>query len=293
MTTPSIPAAPLTSKFTHAVRSEWTKVRTIRSTWICLGLAVLFAVGLSILVPSLVAHHWSTRSLADKANYDPTSIPLVGVGLAQLVIGVFGALVITSEYSSGAIRTSLAAVPRRGVLLGAKATVLGVLTLVVAEIITFTSFLVGSSVLLASGGRTIGANESLVQQLTSTHIPVATLATPGVAAAVFRSGLYLTLLILIVLGIGFIVRNTAGTIAIFVALILIIPAILGALPQSISRPIVEHMPSSLGSAMGSTHARTTDFAGTLLNPWAATLLMMVYAAAVLLIGWFTLNRRDA
>lgn len=280
-------------RLSHAVRSEWTKVRSIRSTYICLGLAVIFALGLAILVPSLIAHHWAERSFSDKANYDPTSVPLVGVGLAQLVIGVFGALVITSEYSSGSIRTTLAAVPKRGTLLCAKAIVLGILVLIVGEIMTFASFLVGSSVLLASGGRVMKANETLAQQLASTHIPVATLATPGIAIAVFRSGLYLALITLFVLGLGFIFRNTAGTIATFVAIILIVPAILGALPQSISRPIVEHMPSSLGSAMMSSHQRTTDFAGNLLSPWPAAALLTLYVLALLLIAWALLNRRDA
>ncbi len=281
------------SRFTNAVRSEWTKIRTIRSTWICLGLALVLGIALSILVPSLVAHNWAHRGLQDKANYDPTSLPLVGVGLAQLVMGVFGALVITSEYSSGSIRTSLAAVPRRGIFLGAKATVLGFLTFVVAEILTFAAFLVGSSVLLASGGQTMKPNETLAQQLMASHIPVATLATSGVALAVFRSGLYLALITLFVLGLGFIIRNTAGTIATFVAIILIIPAILGVLPASIKRPIVEHMPSALGSSMASTHQRTTDFAGTLIDPWGATALLAIYVLVMLLLAWVLLKRRDA
>jgi hypothetical protein len=286
-------AASKGSHFTNAVRSEWTKIRTIRSTWICLGLAVFVGIGLSILVPSLVAHNWATRGISDKANYDPTSLPLVGVGLAQLVMGVFGALVITSEYSSGSIRTTFAAVPRRGILLSAKATVLGILTFFVAELFTFAAFLIGSSVLLASGGRTINPTDTLAQQLTSSHIPVATLSTSGVAFAVFRSGLYLALITLFVLGLGFIIRNTAGTIATFVAIILIIPAILGVLPHSISRPIVEHMPSALGSSMASTHQRTTDYAGTLINPWGATALLAIYVIIILLIAWALVKRRDA
>src|SRR5580700_9257515 len=117
--------------FSDVLRAEWTKARTVPSTMWTLLVATVLGIGLSALISAIAANHYAKSSLSDKLTWDPTSISNAGFGIAQLAIGVLGVLFITSEYSSGSIGSSLAAVPRRGRLLGAKSIVITVLSFVV------------------------------------------------------------------------------------------------------------------------------------------------------------------
>jgi hypothetical protein len=256
-------------------------------------LVVLTFIGFAVLIPALQANDWAHHKPSEKLAYDPVSITQLGLIFGQLIIGVFAALTITSEYSTGSIRTTLTAVPRRISLLTAKAAVVAALVFVIAEITAFASFFVGSATLLGFGGQRIKAGYTLEDQIRATHIPVSSIGDPGVFWAVFRGGLYLVLIALFALGIGFILRSTAGSISLFVALFLVIPGVIQALPKSISAQIQPRLPSNLGAAMNSTHARVTDFGGHLLGAWPATFLLFFYCVVLLALGAWLFTKRDA
>ena len=194
---PADPAAGRHAGFAGLLRAEWTKIRSVRSTVWTLVIFVVVCIGFTALIAWLTESHWYGPRAASRdatAISDPVGFILgTGVGLGQLAIGVLGVLVITSEYSSGVIRASLLAVPRRLPVLAAKAVVFAVLLLVVTEIVAFCSFFVGSAILHA-------------------HVPVS-LSGSGVTRAVAGAGLYLTVLGLLALAIGTMIRHTAGAIS--------------------------------------------------------------------------------
>jgi hypothetical protein len=277
----------------HAIRSEWTKLRSVRSTWISLAVIVVAGIGLSALVSNVEATRWANLGPVDRAQFDPVRFSQTGEFISQFVVGVLGALVVTSEYSTGSIRTTLAAMPRRTTVLVAKAMVVGAVVFVVTQITAFISFFVSQEVLTAHGGKALPAGSSIVTQLRTSVIPVVTLANGGAVRAVILCGVYLTLLTLIALGIGFILRHSAGAISLYVGLLLVIPLVIGILPSSISGSIEKYLPSNLGLAMIVVTTRKTDFAGVLLSPWAATGLLALYAAIIVALACWVLARRDA
>jgi hypothetical protein len=277
----------------HAILSEWTKLRSVRSTWIALLVVVVAGVGLSALVSNIEAGRWALLGPVDRLEFDPVRFSQTGEFLSQFVVGVLGALIVTSEYSTGSIRTTLACMPRRTTVWAAKGIVVAAVVFVVSEVTAFVSFLVSQAVLTAHGGRPLPAGSSIGAQLRSSTIPVVTLANGGATRAVFLCGIYLTLLTLIAFGIGFVLRHTAGAISLYVGLLLVIPLVIQIFPSSIGHPIEKFLPSNLGLAMIVVTTRKTDFAGVLFSPWAALGLMALYAAAMVLLGAWVLARRDA
>jgi hypothetical protein len=255
--------------FADVVRSEWTKARTVPSTlWTLIATAVI-GIGLGALVSAIAANHYAKSSLSNKLTWDPTSISSSGFAIAQLAIGVLGILLITSEYSTGAIGSSLAAVPRRGRLLGAKAVVLAVLIFVVAEIITFASFFIG-------------------QALISGHAPTATLGDPTVLRALIGGGLCGALIALMGLALGTMLRHAAGAIAVLVAILFVLPGIAAALPASIEHTVQEYWPTQAGGQVTVVvHTANT------LSPWAGFGLFFLFVAVLSGLAFALLNRRDA
>ncbi len=214
--------------------------------WTLLVAAVL-GIGLGALISSLAGNHYAKSSLSDKLTWDPTSISNAGLGIAQLSIGVLGVLLITSEYSSGAIRSTLAAVPRRARLLGNAASLSPrsmALTFVVVEIIAFVAFFVG-------------------QALISGHAPTANLGQAGVLRALIGAGLYGALLGMTGLAFGTIIRNAAGAIAVLVAILYVLPGIAAALPASIEHKVQEYWPTQAGGQI-----TTVVHTSNTLSPWA-------------------------
>ena len=275
------------------IPSEWTKLRSVRSTWISLVVIVIAGVGLSALVSNIEAGRWATLGFADRAQFDPVRFSQTGEFISQFVVGVLGALIVTSEYATGSIRTTLATVPRRMSVLAAKGIVVASVVLVVTEVTAFVSFFVGQAVLAAHGARILPAGSTILTQVNSSKIPMVGITDAGAARAVFLCGIYLTLLTLIAFGFGFILRHTAAAISLFVGVLLVIPLIIQVLPSSISNPIEKFLPSNLGLAMIVVTTRKTDFAGVLMTPWAATATLAVYTVAVVAIGAWVLVRRDA
>jgi ABC-2 type transport system permease protein len=251
------------------LRSEWTKLRSVRSTFWALTVTVVLGVGLGAVISAATAHGYARSSASGKLSWDPTGVSLDGVAVAALAIAVLGVLCISSEYSSGMIRTSLTAVPKRGRVLAAKSLVFAAVTFVVGEATTFTAFFVG-------------------QALISGHAPHAALGDPGVARAVAGAGLYLTALAVLSVAAGALLRHPAAAIACLMAVLLVLPGIAQALPDSWRNPVTEFWPTQAGGQLTSVyHSAHT------LQPWPGFGVMCLFVAIVYAIAWTLLDRRDA
>lgn len=259
------------------VRSEWTKMRSVRSTVWTLAVTIVAVVGIGALSTWLTARNWSHRGLAERLAFDPTGRSLAGLFLGQIALGVLGVLVMSAEYTTGTIRATLAAVPRRPLVLVGKVVVFGAVALVTAEVITFAAFELG-------------------QQLLKGTTPYATLGQPGVLRAVSGAGLILAVLGLFALGLATIIRHTAGSIAAFVGLLLVLPLIIQAFPTSVSNAVDRYMPLVIAEHMTLTRAHGGAFGGgggPAFSPWVGFGLLCGYAVAALVIGAVLLQRRDA
>jgi ABC-2 type transport system permease protein len=255
--------------FGDAARSEWTKLRSVRSTSWALSVIVVLGIGLGAVISAATAHGYARSSVSGKLSWDPTGVSLDGMAFASLVIAVLGVLCIGSEYSSGMIRTSLIAVPKRGRILAAKSLVFAAVTFVVGEATSFAAFFVG-------------------QALISGHAPTAALGDPGVARAVTGVGLYLTALALLSVAAGTLLRRPAAAIACMIAVLLVLPGIAQALPDSWQNPVNEFWPTLAGSQLLSVH-----HAAHTLQPWPGFGVMCLFVAIVYAIAWTLLDRRDA
>jgi ABC-type transport system involved in multi-copper enzyme maturation permease subunit len=254
-------------RLSHVIKSEMAKIVTLRSTAITLGLTVVAGLLVTGLVTNAALHHGP-----DFYNgFDPTQNALTGLIVAGLTGGVFGALLITAEYSSGTIRTTLAATPRRPLLLAVKVGVAAVATAVFCELLSFVSFFLGQAIL--SGG---GA-------------PSASLGSAGALRAVFMTGLFIALLALMSFGFGLICRGTAAAIASFVGVVFVLPLVM----RGISHPDMRYVPTHI---LTNSIMATVPQEGGVVQPLSAAiglLLMAIYAAIVLVIGGVLFMKRDA
>ena len=251
------------------LRSEWTKLRTVRSTVWTLGATAVAGIGASAVATAVTSARWATESAANRSAFDPTEVSLTGVYLAgTLLIGVLGILAMSGEYATGTIRATLAAAPRRPMVFAAKIVVFGVVALVVSEIVAFASFLLGQA-LLASPAE---------------H---ATLSSPGALRAVAGIGLFLCVVGLLALGIAVLVRHTAGAISAYVGVILVLPIIVAAFPGSLEHQIERLLPLEIGSVM------INNSAPEAFGPWAGLLILCGYTALILAAGTVLLIHRDA
>lgn len=265
------------------LRAEWTKLVSVRSTLWSFALAAVLSVGLAALATAEVRAHWATMAPPQRLTFDPTGQSLVGVFFAQLVIGVLGVLVVTGEYSSGTIRATFAAAPNRLRVLVAKGAVFGAATLVLAEVLAFVSFFLGQALLTAPAHHD-------------------TLTTPGALRAVVGSGLYLCVLGLLAMALGVIIRHGAGAIGAFVGVLLVLPIIVQALPNSIGQPMRKFLPAMIGNHMiRVTHAIRLHGGHVVgaanpngfFSPWVGFAILCAYAAGLLVIAGVLLVRRDA
>ncbi len=277
-----------------AMAAEWTKLWSVRSTMWTLA-------AMSVAVIGLCAISTGTVGASDIID-DPTRRSLIGVFLGQLIFGVLGVLVMSAEYGTGTIRATLSAVPRRSVVLAAKIVVFGVVAVVVSEALTFSAFGVGQAIL--SGKHAVGPSARILQHAQQLGVPVprqlpaslftgsASLGQPDVLRAVVGAGLYLAVLGLLALGLATIIRHTAGAIAAFVGVVLVLPLIVQALPTSISNAVARYLPANIGLVMFSTHG-VPDRIGPAFSPWAGFGLLALYAVVILGLGCWVLVRRDA
>jgi ABC-2 type transport system permease protein len=255
---------------TRAVAGEWTKFITVRSTLWSLGVGVLLTIAFPIIFAAVTASHWSHMSLHDRADRHPLDIALAGVNVAQLAIAVLGVLVITGEYSTGMIRSSLIAVPKRLPVLWSKLVVFGV----VSFLLTLPAVLVG-----------FFASQAI---LNTHHILQISFGAPGVARSVIGGALYVMLVGIFALAIGAILRNTAGGIATFAGIFFVIPPLMNILPTSWNNAISKWLPSEAGRQLFSLTRGAHS-----LSPLAGGLLFACYCVLAIVIAAVLLVRRDA
>lgn len=253
----------------RVLRSEWIKLRTLRSTFYTLIATAVVLIGFGALFSAFSASNWDSMSAHERADFDPSGTSLQGYFLAQITVGVLGVLMITGEYATGMIRASLAAVPRRLPVLWAKAGLFAVVIWVVATAGALAAFLLGQSLL---GAKHIGVS----------------LSDPGVARTVFGTGLYLTVVGLLGVAIGALIRNTAGGIATVFGMLLILPVLAEALPSSWGDHISQWLPSTAGQSLLSLHHEAHTLA-----PWTGFTVFCLYAVVALAGAAFLLKRRDA
>jgi ABC-2 type transport system permease protein len=249
--------------------SEWTKLHSLRSTRWSLLTATVLTIGLPLLFAAVTASHWAHMDPHERADRNPLDIALAGVNVSQLAIAVLGVLVITGEYSTGMIRASFTAVPKRLPVLWAKTGVFAAVTFL----------LMLPSVVIA-----FFASQAI---LSRHHILQISFSQPGVARSVIGGALYLTLVGMLALAVGAIVRNTAGGIAAFAALFFVIPPLLNVLPSSWNNAINPWLPSEAGRSVFSlTHGAHS------LAPWPGFALFAGYTALTLGVAAVLLVRRD-
>jgi ABC-2 type transport system permease protein len=278
----------------RAMAAEWTKLWSVRSTIWTLVATVVAVVGLCVLGTATV----SPSEIID----DPTRRSLIGIFLGQLIFGVLGVLVISAEYGTGTIRATLSALPRRPVVLTAKVLVFGAVAVVVSEVLSFSAFAVGQAILSAKHAVGTSAVAGLRAKQLGVKIPhsfqgllstgSASLGQAGVLRAVVGAGLYLAVLGLLALGLGTIIRHTAGAISAFVGVVLVLPLIVEALPTSISHAVARYLPSNIGLVMFSTNG-LPDRIGPAFSPWTGFAILVLYTMVILGIGCWVLVRRDA
>jgi ABC-2 type transport system permease protein len=255
--------------FRNVAAMEWRKLRTVRSTWYILALFAAAMIGLAMLVMSL--ENYVQMSSADRASFDPTKdVFLLGLLLGQLLLGVLGVLTITTEFSSGMIRATFAAAPSRSLVLAAKAAVLGALTLAAGELSALAAFFAGQAMLKAPA-------------------PHATLDQPGALRAVLMAGAYPALIALISLGIGAILRHTAGAICAIVGVLFVLPVLFAPLGLSIQNTAQKFLPH----VMATNSLTAVRPVANMLSPWLTFGLLYAYAMVTLAVGAWALARRDA
>jgi hypothetical protein len=272
-TRPQIPAWEGKLRVTQlrVVLSEWTKLRTLRSTVWSMLVAVVFTIGLPAIFAAVISSRWSHMRPSEQANRHPLDIALAGVNLSQLAIGVLGVLVITGEYSTGMIRSTLGAVPKRLPVLWAKVVVFASATFA----LMLPSVLIGFFV-----------SQAIVGHIAPLKI---SLSDGGVARAVIGGALYLTVFGVFALALGAITRNTAAGIATIVAIFFVIPPILQiGLPSSWNNDISPYLPSNAGRDIFSLTTSPPD-----LSPWGGFALFVGYTAITIAIAGALLARRDA
>lgn len=256
-----------------ALRSEFTKLRSVRSTYWSLLLLVLAGIAWSVAACAGEAAHWAQTPPGQRTFFDPTQASVVGLALlGQLVVVVLGALAITSEYSTGMIRTSLTVLPRRDVVFAAKAAVLAAVTLIIATATSFAAFFIGQF-LLRSTRHT------------------ATLGQPDVLRAVLACALYIVLSGLFSFGIGAMLRSTAGALTAAYGFLFLVPQLAKALPSQWYADSVRWLPG--GDVINAITTTQRQYPQHLFTAWGEFAVFGGYTVIVLVAGALLLRRRDA
>jgi ABC-2 type transport system permease protein len=266
VTAARLPVGPVTQR--RVAVSEWTKLRSVRSTRWSLLVSLLLIIGIGILVCVIFESRWPHLSPGDRARFHPLRANLAGVNFAQLAIGVLGVLTITAEYTTGMIRASFSAVPKRLPVLWAKTLVFGAVAFAISLPAVFIVFFAGQSI------------------LSGQHINIG-ISHPGVVRALFGAPLYLTVMGLFGLGLGAILRSTAGGISALAAIVFVLPPIISLLPTSVTNSVDPYLPSNAGGAIWTINPDPNTLA-----PWAGFAVFCAYAVAALAVAAILMLRRD-
>jgi ABC-2 type transport system permease protein len=254
----------------RVVRSEWTKLWSLRSTRWSLLAAIVGMAGLGMIIAAFRMGHWSHLSAGERARYDPIDNGVGGYHLAQLAIGVLGVIVMSGEYATGMIRSTLMAVPHRLPVLWAKALVFAAVTFVLMLASSFVSFFE-------------------VQAIVAQRSLQAHLGDPHALRAVVGTALFLTVLGVLSVGLGGLLRTTAGGIAAFVGLLFVLPGITALLPSNIGDAISPYLPLNAGFAVATSTFDNSHH----LAPWTGFGVFCAYAVVAVAAAAVALVRRDA
>ena len=267
------PAIGRNAVFARAVRSEFTKIRSVRSTSWSLALMVLASAAWCVAYCLGTVHNWPTMSPQDRAGFDPAQSSVIGVALlGQLVIVVFGALMFTSEYSTGSMRTSLTVMPRRTALYGAKLATFAAVSLAVAIVSSFGMFFLGQALLGSAHGA-----------VSLTH--------PGVLRSVLITALYAEVCGLIAVGVGALTRNTAAALVVCYGGLTLLPQLLKAMPASVYHALVAWVPG--GDAISVMTSTAGSRPPHMFSAWGELAVFAAYAAILLIAGAVQFRTRDA
>jgi ABC-type transport system involved in multi-copper enzyme maturation permease subunit len=259
-------------RFGNLIRAELTKIRTVRSTVWSLALLVILTIGFTVLIAALTAANWDKADPTTKAQFIGDPVPAIlggGLEFGQLTICVLGVLVLSGEYTTGMIRSSLLAVPRRWPMLVAKAVSFGGLILVIGEIVSFVSFLAGAALL-------------------NSKVPVS-LGDPGVLRAVAGGGLYLAMLGLFAMAVAGLIRHTAGAITAVIGFVLVLAPLAQLIPDPAGKYIHAYLPTEAGQLIVQIHRASGD----VLTPWQGFAVFGGWTLLLLLLAGLALQRRDA
>ncbi|MCM2430537.1 ABC transporter permease [Streptomyces sp. RKAG337] len=255
----------------RVLRSEWAKLWSLRSTWITLGLGLLFLVAFGLIA----SWHYKSRITSgdhmdrDFATSTAVSLSLFGTNFAQLALGVLGVLVTAGEYSTGMIRSTLAAVPRRLPVLWSKSAVFGAVALVVGTVGAFIAFLFGSGIVSGT--------------------PAAlSISDPGVVRSLLAAGLYLGLIGVLGTALGALLRSVAGGISVLVGSLMLVPGLISLLPSSWQDHVRPYLPSEAGASMFALHHEAHT-----LTPTAGLLVFLAWTGLAMAGASWRLMRTDA
>jgi ABC-2 type transport system permease protein len=300
----ALPPATGRAGLAGTIRSEFTKLRSVRSTYWTIAAMFIVSVGIAAIAGFAIANNIHNNP-QNKAGMDATQASLIAFfEFGQLIIAVLGALTITSEYSTGMIRTSLTAMPRRGTIYAAKLIVFTTVTLVVSMITSFTAFFVGQAAMSGSG-----VSASLFHSVT---IPRDVMMSPGpqgpngppnvtfigtvvispgtVLTAIIGCALFVTVVALIAFALGSIIRHTAGAITSVIGLMFVLPIIVAILPDTWRWDIVRFFPDSAGRVLSVTIGQHNPH---LWSAWPQFGVTLIYAAVLLVVGVYLFRKRDA
>ncbi len=254
----------------RVLRSEWTKFRSLRSPAWTLLISVVLTVGIGALVSAAQGSRFDSLPAVMQQQFDPIAVSLSGLNFAELAIGVLGVLVISGEYGTGMIRSSLTVVPRRLPVLWAKIAVTAAVVFVVTLIASFAAFFVGQALLDQYGhGVGIGAD--------------------GALRSIVGGALAIMVVAAIGLAVGALLRNTAAGISTFVGVFFVLPPLMNLLPDSWSNTITPYLPSQAAAALFRSHTPE----GQTLAPWAGFAVLCGYAVVLVAVAAWQLRKRDA
>jgi ABC-type transport system involved in multi-copper enzyme maturation permease subunit len=262
----AVPANAGNANLVGALKSEFTKIRSVRSTyWNLLGMMVV-TIGFGAL-----ASYGATRN-PHGPGFDPTMHSLGGLYISQLIIAALGVIVITSEYSTKMIGTSLTAMPRRGTFVAAKAIVFGAVALVTSLVTCFAAFFIGQAIM-------------------SSHHINATLSQPGVLRAVVGGALFLTAVGLLGFGIGLLIRHSAGAICAAVALLFVASILVNLLPMNWQNDLDLWLPAIAGGSVWSVVPQSSPPAT--FGPWTGFAVLCGWAVLAIAGGMYLFRKRNA
>lgn len=274
MSTALLPAGPTkvrrTPRFRDLLHSERTKLTSLRSTWWCLGVLTAAGVGFNILVPALLTSSWDKLGPSGQEDFVHDTLGLVlqpGAQWAQVAACVLGVLFVASEFSTGTIRSTMLATPRRTPVLAAKAAVFAVVLFALGVLVAVPSLLIGSSI-------------------TASHASLP-LTDPTTGRGVLGFGVYLALTGVLALSLGTLIRHTAGAVATVLTLQFVVPAALQILPGDTGRHIAQALPAGAGVMLGSGHNFSDVY-----SPLQGALILVAWTAAAYTAAHLTLKRRN-